>query len=300
MTPVVVAKATFTMLPRFVPAVPLLWSLIHFAQQEEPLEDALCHERALVQGFQGNPDFYGLGIRIGVYLQWISTTMSFVYFPKIHRGLLGSYLASSLAMFIALLLLIFSKGCTYSVEIIIVLHFLWGGWMSATIQYTVKGAKLSLAPKKLRGVDLCLFLVGITTLSVAVWFWMRLALKGEVDFFSTPGGTSMFLFRRIKSSEISRVSIFLAFLSIWMPSSPLLAWPVIILLQHCGFQKMGKVVAVLTFEFWLSILCMVYYSFIAALLVFTVAIVAIPLGKAARDQALLWFRNHKHWDPSPP
>jgi hypothetical protein len=34
------------------------------------------------EGFSGNPDLYGLGIRCGVYLQWVSTWLSISFDPK--------------------------------------------------------------------------------------------------------------------------------------------------------------------------------------------------------------------------
>jgi len=37
---------------------------------------------------QGNPDFYGLGIRMGVYLQWLSSWLSLVLDPDLAQSIL--------------------------------------------------------------------------------------------------------------------------------------------------------------------------------------------------------------------
>lgn len=55
-------------------------------------------------GFEGNPDLYGLGIRIGVYLQWYSTLLCITVDPGTSAE---TYTANALFIFaimVALLL----------------------------------------------------------------------------------------------------------------------------------------------------------------------------------------------------
>ncbi|KAK4213834.1 hypothetical protein QBC37DRAFT_422438 [Rhypophila decipiens] len=53
-------------------------------------------------GFEGNPDFYGLGIRLGIYLQWISSFLANISLKDVIAGTLETNFIFLLAVFIAL------------------------------------------------------------------------------------------------------------------------------------------------------------------------------------------------------
>lgn len=54
-----------------------------FGSQGPPINDAILSTRVAetCPGIQGNSDFYGLGIRIGIYLQWVSSWISNFFNP---------------------------------------------------------------------------------------------------------------------------------------------------------------------------------------------------------------------------
>src|SRR4051812_25170410 len=53
-------------------------------------------------GFEGNPDLYGLGIRVGVYLQWFSGIIAHSFHADSVPDLLGTNTIFLMALFTAL------------------------------------------------------------------------------------------------------------------------------------------------------------------------------------------------------
>lgn len=86
--------------------------------------DTLCN-----QGFIGNSDLYGCGIRIGIYLQWISSILANHLFSNNRQDIQKLYLIFSLAICVATLIATFVKACVFSVEIIILYWMYWGGYI---------------------------------------------------------------------------------------------------------------------------------------------------------------------------
>jgi hypothetical protein len=80
-------------------------------------------------GFSGNSDIYGLGIRLGLYLQWLCSTLALASLRKEISSMAEAYIVFSLALFIALLVLTFQQACTFTAEVIIVLFLSFGGSM---------------------------------------------------------------------------------------------------------------------------------------------------------------------------
>ena len=78
-------------------------------------------------GFEGNSDFYGLGIRLGVYLQWLSSLVAAIWVPSLSDFTAAANMVFCLALFIAMLAVTFHSQCTYAVEIMVVPYMLWGG-----------------------------------------------------------------------------------------------------------------------------------------------------------------------------
>ena len=55
----------------------LLWSLVRYGELGFGKIDDNCVERVKqARGFDGDSDFYGLGIRLGIYLQWIAASIT--------------------------------------------------------------------------------------------------------------------------------------------------------------------------------------------------------------------------------
>jgi hypothetical protein len=86
-----------------------------------------CAARETECGFMGNSDAYGLGIRLGIYLQWLASIIAAAFLPSEGASLADAYLVFSAALTISLYVLIFSNDCTFAVEVIILLYLLFGG-----------------------------------------------------------------------------------------------------------------------------------------------------------------------------
>ncbi|KAM3566881.1 hypothetical protein ARSEF4850_000186 [Beauveria asiatica] len=53
-------------------------------------------------GYDGNADLYGVGVRVGLYAQWVATLLSTVFEPRSEAGLRTTNLIIQLAVFIGL------------------------------------------------------------------------------------------------------------------------------------------------------------------------------------------------------
>ncbi|KAF7507039.1 hypothetical protein GJ744_010967 [Endocarpon pusillum] len=190
----------------FTPVGLLTWALATHAQGTVPDSD-ICNNRYLMRGFTGNSDVYGLGIRLGIYLQWLASLIANPLLERERATMAGSYLTFSLALAIAVLLLAFQHDCAFTSEIIIVLTIFWGGTLLVMVPFVQLLADIATT-----GLGLALIPLILSMLPVSAWFWLRLALYGELDFAATPGGTSFFLLARITSQHLQAVSWFMALL----------------------------------------------------------------------------------------
>jgi hypothetical protein len=183
----------------------LLWALIHFAQNSNSLDAEACSSRETRNGFIGNPDFYGFGIRLGIYLQWWASLIANIYLRDDWASMLAAYMVFSPALIVAVLLITFQHACTFTAEVIVILFIYWGGYTG--LLYTTDAVIQSLEDRyagstsSYFGVGLSYALMIPTWLGIAfsLWFWLRLGTAGEVDFARTPGGTKYFLFALIST-----------------------------------------------------------------------------------------------------
>lgn len=81
------------------------------------------------QGFEGNEDLYGLGIRVGIYLQWITSLVANNLLPESRKELQRVWLVFSLAVCIATMISSFAVTCVFGIEIEILYWMYWGGFM---------------------------------------------------------------------------------------------------------------------------------------------------------------------------
>lgn len=205
-----------------VPIYPLLGALVKFGQDHAKLFPASCNSRVTGRGFVGNSDFYGLGIRIGIYLQWISSVMSNLLLPATGRALVGSQMSLTIALFVALLLLIFERDCTFTAEMIVILYLMVAGMFISMLGYKTSAKQTTGGGRSIHGLEWVAWPAGFTALSLSAWFWVRLASTDESDFTQTPGGTSIFLFTRVNGHSLSDASAFIAAFSIWALAAPLI------------------------------------------------------------------------------
>ncbi|KAH8779810.1 hypothetical protein F5883DRAFT_540606 [Diaporthe sp. PMI_573] len=83
-------------------------------------------------GFDGNPDIYGLGVRLGAYLSWVSITIASTFFPSARKDLLDALVIFSIAFFAAIILESLDDE-TYTVELIIMGYIFFGGIVTTSI-----------------------------------------------------------------------------------------------------------------------------------------------------------------------
>ena len=157
-------------------------------------------------GYEGNSDVYGLGIRVGIYLQWISGLLSKAFLEeKDLRDVLNENAIFLLAIFLATVLLVTDTiSGVHSVDILIMLHIFFGSIYTIFVDEHII-ARIEYF-SSLMGI---LFKSGIATgmAVIGVWFW----------FYDTPAplnpGCSQyaFLFGRVGFFSKSTIMAFKAF-----------------------------------------------------------------------------------------
>lgn len=190
--------------------------------------EAICKDRAQqAVGFEDDPDFYGLGIRIGLYLQWTSALVTNWYTPTERKAVITTYIVFSISITVAILVKIFSRQCTFMAEMFVVLTMFWGGLnvvllpllhaalfeglVATSNETTVR--RLALRNRDFDGLKWSMSLLNYFMSPITIWFWTRLAAVGHRDFYSTPGGSSLYCFARIPDHSIRAFSIFMSIIS---------------------------------------------------------------------------------------
>jgi hypothetical protein len=171
-----------------------------------PAEFPQCAARISVQGFAGNPDFYGLGIRIGVYLQWLASLIANVWLPRERGYVAATYVLFSISLLVALSMLMFDRACAFTAEIIIILNILWGGTWLVDLTASRRLGK----NRNIQGLQWARFAYNVPTWFVTAWFWTRMASLNEAEYAPTPGGTSFFLITRVEPENVGAASVFMA------------------------------------------------------------------------------------------
>ena len=75
--------------------------------------------------FEGNPDLYGIGIRLGLYLQWYSTPILWLANTGIDDTLLESYCVFVLALVVSLIVSTVEESAQ-KVDLFILSYILYG------------------------------------------------------------------------------------------------------------------------------------------------------------------------------
>ncbi len=207
----------------FAPYI-VLGTLIHYGQRETP-PGTVCDARVISCGFVGNADYYGLGVRTGLYFQWTASVLANQLVPQDRRGLTTSTLGVGWAFFMATLVLIFKHVCTFTAEMIVFLYVFWGG----TILVLLRALKEEEYDDPIKsdnehypGMTWFTTVVIGSMWMISDWFWFRIAAVGEIDFQSTPCGTSFFFIGHVGPEHLKLTSGFTASLAIWTQLSFLL------------------------------------------------------------------------------
>jgi hypothetical protein len=145
--------------------------------------------------FQGNSDVYGLGIRLGVYLQWIASHIAnrSHHCEEVIREFLATNTIFLCALLIAGVVLSSQPESSYAVEIAILLYIIWGTVVSVL---SISGYRTIIAaedwfcvPFTGYGIFIRLYL-GLAVSCFGAWFWFG----GANRFAELPCSQSIFFF----------------------------------------------------------------------------------------------------------
>jgi hypothetical protein len=162
-------------------------------------------------GFSGNSDLYGLGIRLGVYFQWTSALIIYVWYPEGRKDLAEAYLSFLFALIVAVLVITGRADPTYAAEILILTYIIFGGILTAMSIGVRQHHKLRASRTGALGFITSTFVLAVTSVYCS-WFWLR---GIRHSFRATPCGTYGFLFAKVSLFNTS-VTKFFAALSIWL------------------------------------------------------------------------------------
>ncbi|ORY71905.1 uncharacterized protein BCR38DRAFT_480379 [Pseudomassariella vexata] len=124
---------------------------------------------------EGNPDFYDLGIRTGIYLQWIT---AFIANHVLRRAIDSSLEINTvflLALFIATVVATI-KNTAQTAELVVLLHLCFGFLFSILSIWGHRTSTIDIHTKKIRFPLIgSLFRLSIATglSAYGVWFWFR-------------------------------------------------------------------------------------------------------------------------------
>ena len=105
------------------------YNIIYTPSDMERFRSIQANQTLCGQGFEGNSDLYGLGIRISLYLQWLSSLLTNNFLPETRQQIQNLYLVSSFAVCLATIVASFVKTCVFSIEIEILYWMYWGGYI---------------------------------------------------------------------------------------------------------------------------------------------------------------------------
>ena len=198
----------------FLPAFALVSSLLTFSNklrnlqirsEDGPIGLSLLNRAASSTqcNFPGNPDIYGLGIRAGIYLQWIASFLSSKFLDEDEVEIRDANTMFLLAIFIATAVLsTTNQEQTHAVEGLILLYIFFGGAFAVLFPVLSTKAKQLQLRSSVAGTLMRFgLLVGMATYSV--WFWFY----GVKGFQREECGTLIFLFGKV--SMFGRAETFL-------------------------------------------------------------------------------------------
>lgn len=191
-------------------------------------------------GFEGNPDLYGLGIRMGVYFLWASALIIWRWYPEGRTELGGAYLLFLFALLIAMVVITARLEPIHSAEILLLMYIIFGGVFTVMMiglrkRYLQKAKKIKTSWVQ----TMALFFILAAASIYCSWFW----LSGihHHDFLDTTCVTYGFLFTKV-SLKNKHVTRFFAALSLYLA----------IIYVIASIYAVGALSAFLTNAPWLS------------------------------------------------
>ncbi|KAF2276374.1 uncharacterized protein EI97DRAFT_467079 [Westerdykella ornata] len=192
----------------------LLYALIGVAQRRAP-EPSSYASRHMECEIIGNPDFYGLGIRLGIYFQWLSALLAG---PSEGEGLLVSYFVFALALYVSFFVFTFGDSATFVAEVAIMLLIFFGGiyiMITSRFYRKRKVPRANATEYGSMGLPIVYNLVLFPMVLYGCWFWCRMAGGRIKPFAESPCGTYLFLFARVTPGRVRMASGFMAFVFIY-------------------------------------------------------------------------------------
>lgn len=177
----------FSPQPRPVSEPQLIFEMNLFRRAEDSKAPAACSSRLTPGqcGFSGNSDLYGLGIRLGIYLQLLAMTWAMILFQKKGHDQVVTYNVFILSFIIALFVVSFNDECVFEVELIMLQYIIWSGY--ATIfawVYLIFGE--DGASRK--GTGLVISICTYPILAYSFYFWLSIVRDLPARFTPTPCG----------------------------------------------------------------------------------------------------------------
>ena len=164
-------------------------SPLHPAIDKPLFNSSLCDS-----GFIGNSDIYGLGVRSGLYMQWVSSLLANHLLREESAALMGSYLIFHIALCIAVAVLTFQKTCTFAIEIVLLYYLVYGGFICVFSRPNLEDCEP--ATMDLHWSQVVLFLSFLTMVTHVVWF----VVFGRFSLPKMPCETAIFFFGPVDQS----------------------------------------------------------------------------------------------------
>jgi hypothetical protein len=158
-------------------------------------------------GFVGNSDLYGIGIRVGVYAQWLSALLSNHFLSNSREDVHSAYFLFSIALAIATFVItaIYGVYCVFFAEVFVLLSLVFGGYFSVHLFPSKSRARDNYSTPWRRGRLVILSFVYGAMISYNYWFWF----KGRLARFqSTPCGSAIFLFAKFSGDSLHKAVAF--------------------------------------------------------------------------------------------
>jgi hypothetical protein len=158
-------------------------------------------------GFSGNSDLCGLGIRLGVYLQWLTAGAAYALDLRHEASsVFEAYIIFAIAIMIALFTVTFTSQM-HVIEIAVMLYLYFGGLMSV-VYYIAYQNPTDRRIWRQYAIVISWFVTG----GYSAWFWLT-GRKSD-HFVEDACGTTLFLFTRLGPSHLPALGKFFGSMSI--------------------------------------------------------------------------------------
>ncbi|KAH6973819.1 hypothetical protein BKA56DRAFT_676468 [Ilyonectria sp. MPI-CAGE-AT-0026] len=120
---------------------------------------------------EANPDLYGIGIRIGIYCQWLATALANMHLPEEANAIQTTTLCFQTAIMGALILLS-AQGALAQPEVLVVLTLAFGGFVAARFFEASPAVSDSAESPKTSAFGTWVMIQILGAVSVyGLWFW---------------------------------------------------------------------------------------------------------------------------------